>query len=1025
MAEMTRCTRCGRSLPSDRADSVCADCLRTAGVASDPAPGTEESAGNDVTFAFNPSAPGSVLESIAQSIGPVPRVVLREMATDGSGMELIKTSSDQMPAPGERGNRYQLFGEIARGGMGAILKGRDPNLGRDLAVKVLLESHQDEPEMVRRFVEEAQIGGQLQHPGIVPVYELGTFDRRPYFTMKLVKGRTLASLLAERSAAQKAPATSSARPGSDGGSRPLDPDLPRFLGIFESVCQTMSYAHARGVIHRDLKPANVMVGSFGEVQVMDWGLAKVLREAGGALAQPAERAQNLSVIATVRSGSMADDSQVGSVLGTPAYMAPEQASGEIDRVDRRADVFGLGSILCELLTGQPAYTGRNQPEIVRKAMRGDTADAFRRLDACAAEPELIALAKNCLAIEPDDRPRDAGVVAERMTDYLAGVQEKLRRVELDRVEERSRRRLTTVAALAVIVLGLFGGAAFLWNREQRLQRIAGLTRAVDESLAEAARLRGEAQAAPPGELARWTEALSAAKRAQGLLAGGESESSLRLRVTTLLDQLERERTEADQKARRLDADRVLLVGLESVRGNRAEHMDPKKADLEYAAVFRKAGLDLDATQPAQAGLWLRARSEPQELAGYLDDWAFVRMRAERSPGDWQRLVAAAQAADPDPWRDAVRSKAGSHDPAALAELDRLASDTALEAQPAASLILLANQLKFGRRDRDAATKVLRRAASLHPADYWVHFELALAPGADSGEPRKMYPRPEEALRHLSAAVAIRPRSSPAHNNLGIALAVQGRHEEAADEYRTAIRLKPDSPDAHNNLGAALTVLGKLDLALAEYRTAIELDPDFVQAHMGMGAIFCDRLRDYPAAEREFRTAIRLGTEFADSHSNLGIALFRQDKLEPAMAEFRTAIQLEPDLAHAHANFAIALEQHGDFDQAIAEFRAAIRLEPDVAQTHLGLGALLFERARDFPAAENEFRTSIRLEPREPKAHANLGFALKAQRKLSEALDAFRQAAKLAPPRSRMARDMPGMIREIEEQLAKKGRPPAT
>src|SRR5262249_47328806 len=249
---------------------------------------------------------------------------------------IVKPHSPELPeVPG----RFRLLGEIARGGMGAILKGFDADLGRDLALKVLLEQHSGNVDFVRRFVEEAQIGGQLQHPGIVPVYELGTFpDRRPYFAMKLVKGRTLAALLSERK-------------------DPRD-DLPRFLGIFEQVAQTVAYAHARGVIHRDLKPSNVMVGSFGEVQVMDWGLAKVLPGGGvagepGNVSPPAEE----SVIRTVRSGSALDQSQAGSVLGTPAYMAPEQAVGAVGRVDRRADVFGLGSILCEVLTGQPAYTG--------------------------------------------------------------------------------------------------------------------------------------------------------------------------------------------------------------------------------------------------------------------------------------------------------------------------------------------------------------------------------------------------------------------------------------------------------------------------------------------------------------------------------------------------------------------------------------------------------------------------------------------------------------------------------------------
>ena len=157
--------------------------------------------------------------------------------------------------------------------------------------------------------------------------------------MKLVKGRTLAALLAER-------------PGPE-------TDLPRFLSIFEQVCQTVAYAHARRVIHRDLKPANVMVGSFGEVQVMDWGLAKVLPEGGIADEARAAGQWQETVIMTVRSGPAGSggESQAGSVLGTPAYMAPEQARGEIERVDERADVFGLGAILCEILTGRPPFVG--------------------------------------------------------------------------------------------------------------------------------------------------------------------------------------------------------------------------------------------------------------------------------------------------------------------------------------------------------------------------------------------------------------------------------------------------------------------------------------------------------------------------------------------------------------------------------------------------------------------------------------------------------------------------------------------
>jgi tRNA A-37 threonylcarbamoyl transferase component Bud32 len=200
----------------------------------------------------------SVLKALGKTID-LPRVVLREAAAEGRE-PVVWPKSPEMPDRGSD-TRYQLHGEISRGGMGAILKGRDPDLGRELAIKVLLDEHKDKPEAIHRFVEEAQIGGQLQHPGIAPVYELGQFaDKRPFFAMKLVKGETLLKLLADRADASA--------------------DRGKFLAMFAKVCDTMAYAHSRGVIHRDLKPANIMVGAFGEVQVVDWGLAKVLTAGG-------------------------------------------------------------------------------------------------------------------------------------------------------------------------------------------------------------------------------------------------------------------------------------------------------------------------------------------------------------------------------------------------------------------------------------------------------------------------------------------------------------------------------------------------------------------------------------------------------------------------------------------------------------------------------------------------------------------------------------------------------------------------
>ena len=191
-----------------------------------------------------------------------------------------------------------------------------------------------------------------------------------------------------------------------------------------------------------------MVGSFGEVQVMDWGLAKVLPRGGVVDDEQAGKPDRQeTVIATDRSGSGDPGlSHAGSVMGTPSYMAPEQARGEGDRVDERADVFALGSILCEVLTGAPAFLGRSSGEILRKAALGDLADAVARLDACGADAELVAIARDCLAREAEDRPRHAGAVAERVTAYLGGVQDRLRAAEIARAAESARAEEATHTA---------------------------------------------------------------------------------------------------------------------------------------------------------------------------------------------------------------------------------------------------------------------------------------------------------------------------------------------------------------------------------------------------------------------------------------------------------------------------------------------------------------------------------------------------------------------------------------------------
>jgi serine/threonine-protein kinase len=781
---------------------------------------------------------------------------------------------------------HEILGELGRGGMGVVWRGRDCRLQRELAVKVLRAEMTGQPRLIRRFIEEAQVASQLQHPAIPPVHALGELaDGRPYFAMKLVKGRTLADLLEARAG-------------------PAD-DRPRLLGIFEQACQAVAYAHSKGVIHRDLKPRNVMVGAFGEVQVMDWGLAKVLKQEppGETVADPGE-----SVVETVRTAEADDATQAGLVLGTYAYMAPEQARGEIARLDRRADVFGLGAILCEVLTGQPPYAGTAE-EVKAQARVGHLAVARERLAACGAEAELVELAKRSLSAEPEERPADAAAVAAALTAYLAGVQERLRRAELERAAaearaeaegqaraaaqakvraERRARRLTAGLAAAVLALMLLGAASLLWRERQRegIGRAAsGAMGQAEQSAAEARALSRDRLADVQKAVALWEQALAALDRADERAA----DAALAERCAALRREMEAEADEARRRRDQLASEARLLGDLEQARMAAGTWVgsgfDQFRVALRdgYEAALRDYGIDVRAGDVPILVERLRRLPasvfEPTVFA--LEHWALHTDDKSLR----ERLQQAAQEMDDDDWRRrwrAARAQPG------IEPLRQLAEEARRRPIPALGFGLLSEDLRQRRFSGDSIT-LLRHGQRVHPTDFWIHWDLGK-------------------MLHYTTV----------RNPVWL--------EEAIGCYRTALALRPQTSLLYCDLGNALTRKDRPDRegAIAAYRRASDIDPNSRLAHVNLG-ILLRATWDLPGAIAAFRRAIAIGPENAKAaaiHHMLGGALRESGDPLGAAAEFRKAIAIDPNLVNSYLALANLLQRQGQFSAALETLQQA-------------------------------------------------------------------------------------------------------
>jgi eukaryotic-like serine/threonine-protein kinase len=341
---------------------------------------------------------GTVADSV--SCAPEQALSLTQGGPSSPGDDLPRSPSFGVTVPPAA--RYADEGEVGRGGMGAVRRIFDRVLMRSVAMK-LIEPVVSRTDSGIRFVEEAQITGQLDHPNIVPVYEFGTAATgQLYFTMKLVSGQTLHELIAGLHGPD---ATSS---------RALwDEALERILRLLLRVCEAVAFAHSRGVIHRDLKPANIMIGTHGQVYVMDWGLGLLLAGRRSTAPGPAPEASEGSIRTSGRS------SRATGVEGTPAYMAPEQALGQTDAIDARTDVFALGALLYQVLTGRPPFHASTTTEALALAANA-TIVPPQDVAAQPLPPGLCDIAMRAMRRDPADRYQTAGELHGALEAFLRG-----------------------------------------------------------------------------------------------------------------------------------------------------------------------------------------------------------------------------------------------------------------------------------------------------------------------------------------------------------------------------------------------------------------------------------------------------------------------------------------------------------------------------------------------------------------------------------------------------------------------------
>jgi serine/threonine-protein kinase len=746
---------------------------------------------------------------------------------------------------------YELVRELGRGGMGVVFLARQLRLSRAVAVKMPPANLSVEEWF--RFRTEAESAARLQHPHIVQVHETGEHEGRPFLVMELIEGGSLAQKLV---------------------AAPLE--ARRAAELLEKLARAIQYAHERGVIHRDLKPANVLLGPDGTPKVTDFGLARRLDDRGWPDAVPE----------AVRT-------QTGQVLGTPSYMAPEQAAGKAKDVGPAADVYALGAVLYECLTGRPPFRGTTPLETLLQVVRDDPVPPRKLQPGVPRDLETVCL--KCLHKDPGRRYGSASELALDLSCFQDGRPVMARPVGMvEQVVKWARRRPGAAAVLtaAVLLAALTTGGGLWLQGQATAQRQA---QALRQSKARHAMENALEQAPKLWRQGRWGEAgdLLAMVQAEPLVSDANSDE-LRLRLQL---------AQANQALARKLEDVSLRAATE-----RMGEVDLEPAARGYRKAFEEAGLPVDGDEEETAAR-IRHSAIREQLVVALEDWALVS--ASDAPLR-SRLLQLARRADPgSPWRDRLRNPELWTDRSALR---RLAGEALLAELSPQALHLLGGLM----HDQGLNAEPLFRAAvERDPSNFWFNYRLGI----------HLYSRnsPHEGAGFLQTAAALRPLSVVL-TDLGICLRAAGLHAESIVAYRRAILQDGNNRLAFIFMGGALRSTGYPGEAIAAHRRAIEIAPRDFLGYVQLG--YDLRVLDRSAEELEaFGKVVELNPKHATARYEMGAVLQSLRRTDEAIVQLREATKLAPGLTMAWETLAEALLQSGRFAEARAATQKCLELPP--------------------------------------------------------------------------------------------------